>query len=68
MASCITSRFWPPLPTMRHGVKVIWIVGDHGFWVPRLAASDEWIPPWYGSLSDYMALVRLGAFGAQEAP
>jgi hypothetical protein len=66
MASCMTSRFWPPLPRMRHGVQVIWIIGAHGFWVPRLVASDEWVPPWYGSRNDYKALVSLGALGTQE--
>jgi hypothetical protein len=66
MASCITTRFWPPLPRMRHGVQVIWIIGSHGFWVPRLVASDEWVSPWYGTARDYKTLVRLGAFRPAE--
>lgn len=53
MISTITSRKWPPRPTLRSVVLVHWFIGEHGFWMSGLRESQQWIAPWYGTTRDY---------------
>ena len=53
MIGTITSRMWPPAPTLRTTLIRYWIAGEHAFWVSNLRESQQWIAPWYGTASDY---------------
>ena len=46
----ITTRPWPPTPTLRTTLLRYWYEGRYGFWVEGLRQKSEWTPPWYGSL------------------
>ncbi len=52
MPSVMTTREWPPRPALRFFCRTIWIIGCHGFMVPRLVERCEWLSPWNGTSRD----------------
>jgi hypothetical protein len=59
MISSITSRPWPPYPSIRSTCKRIWIEGEHRFYVSRLVRCEEWIGPYYGTRQDIAVIHQI---------